>query len=308
MSLVTVSPVITAFHSCCLSHHVFDQINLRPAWVGLETAIFWQCSTGTVETQRLYPLSFLLFFLSFFLCFFFFVFVVLFFFAFFLSFHTFFINFFLFLFSFSLSFFSCFFFFFFCFLSFSAFFLAFFLFLFSFLALFLSFISLFLSFFLSFSAFFLSFSFKLCFLFLLFFAFVIFFSLFLLSFLCLLNCFERIFLIDRHWCFFSTRQYDWCPHLKPIDKIRRSIFTSFIMETMLVTKYKVCLVFNKKKKKNIKIYRSKEKEQKNKIKENTKTKYNTYLNFTPNLRKGTTLRPTNRHKLLFGGKETPVNC
>ena len=26
MSLVTVSPVITAFHSCCLSHHVFDQI------------------------------------------------------------------------------------------------------------------------------------------------------------------------------------------------------------------------------------------------------------------------------------------
>ena len=55
-SLVTVSPVITAFHSCCLSHHVFDQVNLWPAWVGFETAIFWQCSPGTIETQRLYPL------------------------------------------------------------------------------------------------------------------------------------------------------------------------------------------------------------------------------------------------------------
>ena len=40
LSLVTVSPVITAFHSCCLSHHVFDQVNLWPAWVGFETAIF----------------------------------------------------------------------------------------------------------------------------------------------------------------------------------------------------------------------------------------------------------------------------
>ena len=48
LSLVTVSPVITAFHSCCLSHHVFDQVNLCPAWVGFETAIFWQCSPGTV--------------------------------------------------------------------------------------------------------------------------------------------------------------------------------------------------------------------------------------------------------------------
>ena len=56
MSLVTVSPVITAFHSCGLSHHVFDLVNLWPAWVGFETAIFWQCSPGTVETQRLYPL------------------------------------------------------------------------------------------------------------------------------------------------------------------------------------------------------------------------------------------------------------
>ena len=27
-----------------------------PAWVGFETAIFWQCSPGTAETQRLYPL------------------------------------------------------------------------------------------------------------------------------------------------------------------------------------------------------------------------------------------------------------
>ena len=56
MSLVTVFPVITAFHSCFLSHHVFDQVKLWPAWVGFETAIFWQCSPGTVETQRLYLL------------------------------------------------------------------------------------------------------------------------------------------------------------------------------------------------------------------------------------------------------------
>ena len=54
LSLVTISPVITAFHSCCLSHHIFDQVNLWPAWVGFETAIFWQCSPGTVETQHLY--------------------------------------------------------------------------------------------------------------------------------------------------------------------------------------------------------------------------------------------------------------
>ena len=40
MSLVTVFPVITAFHSCCLSHLVFDQVNLWPAWVGFETTIF----------------------------------------------------------------------------------------------------------------------------------------------------------------------------------------------------------------------------------------------------------------------------
>ena len=50
LSLVTVSPVITAFHSCCLSHHFFDQVNLWPAWVGFETAIFWQCSPGTLIT------------------------------------------------------------------------------------------------------------------------------------------------------------------------------------------------------------------------------------------------------------------
>ena len=54
--IVTVSPVITAFHSCCLSHHVFDQVNLWPALVGFETAILWQCLSGTVETQRLHPL------------------------------------------------------------------------------------------------------------------------------------------------------------------------------------------------------------------------------------------------------------
>ena len=56
LSLVTVSPVIIAFHSCCLSHHVFDQVNLWSAWVGFETAIFWQCSPGTVETQHLHQL------------------------------------------------------------------------------------------------------------------------------------------------------------------------------------------------------------------------------------------------------------
>ena len=47
LSLVTVSPVITALHSCCLSHHGFDQVNLWPVWVGIETAIFWQCSPAT---------------------------------------------------------------------------------------------------------------------------------------------------------------------------------------------------------------------------------------------------------------------
>ena len=56
LSFVTVSPVITAFHSFCLLHHVFNQVNFWPAWVGIETAIFWQCSPGTIETQRLYPL------------------------------------------------------------------------------------------------------------------------------------------------------------------------------------------------------------------------------------------------------------
>ena len=52
----TVFPVITAFHSYCLSHHVFDQVNLWPAWVKFETAIFWQCSPGTEETWHLYLL------------------------------------------------------------------------------------------------------------------------------------------------------------------------------------------------------------------------------------------------------------
>ena len=31
LSLVTVPSVITACHSCCLSHHVFDQVNHWPA-------------------------------------------------------------------------------------------------------------------------------------------------------------------------------------------------------------------------------------------------------------------------------------
>ena len=46
LSLVTESPVITAFHSFFWPS--------RP--LGFETAIFWQCSPGTVETQRLSPL------------------------------------------------------------------------------------------------------------------------------------------------------------------------------------------------------------------------------------------------------------
>ena len=33
LSLVTVSPVSTAFHICCQSHHVFEHVNLWPAWV-----------------------------------------------------------------------------------------------------------------------------------------------------------------------------------------------------------------------------------------------------------------------------------
>ena len=52
----TFYPHLAAFHSCCLSHHVFDQLKLWPAWLGIEIAIFWQCSPGTVETQHLYPL------------------------------------------------------------------------------------------------------------------------------------------------------------------------------------------------------------------------------------------------------------
>ena len=44
-------PVITAFYSCCQSHHVFDQVNLWPAWVRFETAIFWQSSPGTVAQR-----------------------------------------------------------------------------------------------------------------------------------------------------------------------------------------------------------------------------------------------------------------
>ena len=53
LSLVTVSPVITAFHSCCLSHHVFDQVNL---WPDLKPLSSDNAHLETVETQRLYPL------------------------------------------------------------------------------------------------------------------------------------------------------------------------------------------------------------------------------------------------------------
>ena len=37
--------------SNCLSHHIFDQVNLWPAWVGIETAIFWQCSPRTASIR-----------------------------------------------------------------------------------------------------------------------------------------------------------------------------------------------------------------------------------------------------------------
>ena len=45
LSLVT--PVITVYRTTFLT---------KQLWIGFETAIFWQCSPGTVETQRLYPL------------------------------------------------------------------------------------------------------------------------------------------------------------------------------------------------------------------------------------------------------------
>ena len=32
LSLAIVSPVITAFHSCCLLHHVLNQVNLGRIW------------------------------------------------------------------------------------------------------------------------------------------------------------------------------------------------------------------------------------------------------------------------------------
>ena len=38
-------------------HYVYLVKNLWPAWIGFETAIFWQCSPGTIETQRLYPVN-----------------------------------------------------------------------------------------------------------------------------------------------------------------------------------------------------------------------------------------------------------
>ena len=48
LSLVTVSPEITAFHSCCLSPHVFDQVNL---WVGTETAMLtWNRRDSTPQS------------------------------------------------------------------------------------------------------------------------------------------------------------------------------------------------------------------------------------------------------------------
>ena len=48
MSFITVFPVITPFHSC-LSHHVFDQVNLWPAWVGFVI-------TGNTVTRLIIPI------------------------------------------------------------------------------------------------------------------------------------------------------------------------------------------------------------------------------------------------------------
>ena len=49
LSLVAVFPVITAFHSCCLSHHVFDQVNLWLAWIGFETVPGEHCQKIAVS-------------------------------------------------------------------------------------------------------------------------------------------------------------------------------------------------------------------------------------------------------------------
>ena len=56
LSNVTVSPVITAFHSCFLSHHVFDQVNLWPAWVGFETVLWKAVITGDTVTWLSIPI------------------------------------------------------------------------------------------------------------------------------------------------------------------------------------------------------------------------------------------------------------
>ena len=53
LSLVTVSPVITAFYSCCLSHHVFDQVNLWPTWVGFETTIMTMLTWNRKDSTAL---------------------------------------------------------------------------------------------------------------------------------------------------------------------------------------------------------------------------------------------------------------
>ena len=56
LSLVTVSPVITAFHSCCLSHHVLDQVNLWPAWVWCDRQQLWKAViTGDTITRLSIP-------------------------------------------------------------------------------------------------------------------------------------------------------------------------------------------------------------------------------------------------------------
>ena len=59
LSLVTVSPVTTAFHSCCRSHHVFDQVNLA----GLDrnwnhyvlTILAWSCRDSTPQSAAPRP-------------------------------------------------------------------------------------------------------------------------------------------------------------------------------------------------------------------------------------------------------------
>ena len=47
-----IDPLMYALLISISPFHVFHQVNLWPAWVGFETAIFWQCSPGTVVKRN----------------------------------------------------------------------------------------------------------------------------------------------------------------------------------------------------------------------------------------------------------------